>query len=276
MPPTVNFSKRHESDRTSTGAQGTAEVHYIAVATGTGKDDISEIRTAAEADLPSSFDGLPSRTIAIEPINAEDGLWDVVASYRPQAQEQTGPPPAGADSEYNFEVAANTVHITQSKATVGVFVPTGGTPPTATGAIGLTADGVEGCDIIVPESRWSETHFLAESFVDAGYRGTLRNLVGKVNNATFRGHAAGEVLFTGVTGSKRRSDKVWQLSYQFAYSPNATGLTVGDIASITKGGWEYLWVYYEPVVSAHQIIQRPAVVFVERVYDSGNFGSLGI
>lgn len=276
MPPTVTFSKRRESDRTSTGAQGTAEVHYIAVATGVGKDDVGEIRTAAEADLPTSFDGLPSRTIAIEPINAEDGLWDVVASYRQQAQEQTGPPPAGADSEYNFEVSATTVRITQSKATLGVFVPSGGTPPTATGAIGLTADGVEGCDIIVPESRWSETHFLAESVVDAAYRGALRALVGKVNNATFRGQAAGEVLFTGVTGSKRRSDKVWQLTFQFAYSPNVTGMVVGTITGISKGGWEYLWVYYEPVVSAHQIIQRPAVVFVERVYDAGDFGALGI
>ena len=39
----------------------------------------------------------------------------------------------------------------------------------------------------------------------------------------------------------------WELTYQFAASPNAVNLQVGDIQNINKKGWEYLWVRYGDV-----------------------------
>lgn len=276
MPLSVTFSKRHASDRGLTGASGSRELSYVGVATGTGLDDVALIIDEAEAQLPGAFDGMSSRQIQVEPIDATRGLWDVTAVYRPQSKEQKEPPAAGAAGEYEFEVATTSLHITQGKQTIGGYAPSGGTTPTFSGAIGVTEDGVDGCDILVPESRWTETHYLADATVTAAYRKQLRELVGKVNNAGFRDHAAGEVLLVGVRGGKRRSDGVWQLTFSFAFSPNVTGLSIGAITGIAKGGWEYLWVWYESVVSGGTIVQQPANAYVERVYDSANFALLGI
>ena len=65
---------------------------------------------------------------------------------------------------------------------------------------------------------------------------------------------------------------------RFAASPNRTGITIGDISGIDKKGHEYLWVRYEDAedASAKMIVKRPAAVCVEKVYEEGDFGLLGI
>jgi len=69
-------------------------------------------------------------------------------------------------------------------------------------AIGVTDTGVEGVEIVVPVYNFSETHYLPDGQVTQGYKLTLFGLTGKVNNGSFRGFAAGEVLFLGASGSK--------------------------------------------------------------------------
>ncbi|MEX0744876.1 MAG: hypothetical protein WD118_04675, partial [Phycisphaeraceae bacterium] len=146
--------------------------------------------------------------------------------------------------------------------------------------IGVTDDAVEGVEITVPVYHFSETHYLPASEVTLGYRGDLFHLTGKVNNAGFRGLAAGECLFLGASGSRRGTDPEddWEISFRFAGSPNRTNLTVGSITGIDKLGWDYLWVRYEDVEdeTAHALTKRPVAVYVEQVYESGNFGLLGI
>ena len=78
-----------------------------------------------------------------------------------------------------------------------------GTVPDFGGAIGVTHDNVEGVDITIPVYSFPETHFLDAAFVTPGYYGTLFNLTGKVNDASFKGLAAGECLFLGASGSIR-------------------------------------------------------------------------
>lgn len=277
MPPVVTFAKRPESDRIVTGSGGTRELSWVAVATGTGLDDAIQITDEAELALPTTYDGLAGRRIRVEPIDAERGLWDVTASYRSLSKTPTEPPPAGAAGEYEFETSTSVVHITQSKATVGGYAPAGVvTIPDYDEAIGVSGEGIDGCDILVPESRWSETHYLTDATVTSAYRKLVREMVGKVNNAPFRDHAAGEVLLLGVRGSRRRADLVWQITFRFAFSKNATGLSIGAITGIAKEGWEYLWAAYEPVVHADRVVLKPQFAYVERVYDSANFATLGI
>ena len=57
-----------------------------------------------------------------------------------------------------------------------------------------------------------------------------------------------------------------------------TGLTVGDITGIDKKGWEYMWVRYADAedTTAKAIVKKPVAVYVEKVYDAGNFADLGI
>jgi len=173
-----------------------------------------------------------------------------------------------------------TQHITQSRATVNAYAPSGETPPDFQGAIGVTDNGVEGVDVTVPVYHFSETHYLDDAVVTPAYKGTLFSLTGKVNSASFKGLAAGECLFLGAAGSKRGGSGGgdWEITFRFAGSPNVTGLSVGPITGISKKGWEYLWVRYAEVEDegAQVLVKRPIAAYVERVYDTGNFAALGI
>lgn len=57
-----------------------------------------------------------------------------------------------------------------------------------------------------------------------------------------------------------------------------TGLAVGEIIGISKKGWEYLWVRYVDAEDAvaKAIVKKPQAVYVESVYEQGDFSDLGI
>lgn len=96
-----------------------------------------------------------------------------------------------------------------------------------------------------------------------------------MNNAPFKGFAPGEVLFMGASGSQRGQDD-WEITFRFAASPNAVGLTVGDIVGIDKKGWEYLWVRYADAEDENTLVKQPIAAYVEKVYEEGDLSLLGI
>lgn len=228
----------------------------------TGTDDDTVVRTTIESTAPATYVGLKIDSYDFRPLGNQ--IWEATVHYG--LKKQTN------ESSYSFDTGGGTAHITQSKATVGRYPATA---PDCEGAIGVTADGVEGVDITVPVYNFNETHYLPSATVTAAYKATLFSLTGKVNNATFKGFAAGEVLFLGASGSQRGNDD-WEIQFKFAASPNMTGLSVGSISGISKGGWEHLWVLYSDNVDQNTLIKRPAAAYVERVYDAGDFSLLGI
>ncbi len=82
-------------------------------------------------------------------------------------------------------------------------------------------------------------------------------------------------MFLGASGSLR-SQEDWEITFRFAASPNVTGLVIGDIAGIDKKGWEYLWVRYADAEDQNVLVKKPIAVYVERVYEEGDFSLLGI
>jgi hypothetical protein len=98
-----------------------------------------------------------------------------------------------------------------------------------------------------------------------------------VNGSGFKGFAKGELLFLGASGSKRGKDD-WEITYRFAASPNAAGLTLGDITGINKEGWHYLWVRFadDEDTTAKALIKKPVAAYVEQVYQYGDFSLLGL
>ena len=100
-------------------------------------------------------------------------------------------------------------------------------------------------------------------------------MTGTVNNRKFRKYNPGEVLFLGASGTKRGSDD-WELVFRFAASPNMSGMIVGDMEGISKGGWEYLWVQYadQEDESAKTLIKQPISVHIEQVYPYRDFDRL--
>ncbi len=189
-----------------------------------------------------------------------------------------------ATHELSFDTTGGTAHITQSKATVNLTAidPVTGlenqlVAPDFDGAIGVNADQIDGCDIVVPKFTWRETYTTPRGSITKAYREILRNLTGKVNDAAFRSMARGEVLFEGASGTQ----KGWKfnITFQFAASANTSvPIPIGKIMKINKGGWEYLWVRYQEQANDTLGIRLrvPVAAYCEQVYDFGDFGQLGI
>ena len=170
--------------------------------------------------------------------------------------------------------------ITQSLETVHKYAPSGKTAADHKGAIGVTDHGVEGCDIIVPKFSWTETWQLPIADYGWAYSQVLKAATGRVNASEFRGFPAGQVLFKGGKGSASSKDPTLiEISYAFDQSDDVTAQTIGDITGIAKTGWQYLWVQIRRDrhdATAKDYVRRPKSVYVERVYDSVAFATLGI
>lgn len=237
-----------------------------------GTDDDLAAKSALYAALPATYDGL-----VLESYNLDERLAE--EAWLGQARYGKLSPPSTGDSTYQFETGGGTEHITQSLETIARHGSENfglSTAPDFQGAIGVTSDSVEGVDITVPQYQFSETHYFAAAAVSGAYKATLYSLTGRTNDAEFKGFAAGEVLFLGAAGSKRGDDQ-WEITFRFAARPNQTGLTIGDM-TVDKKGWEYLWCRYADAEDgdAGVLVKRPIAVYVERVYESGDFSAMGL
>ncbi len=224
-------------------------------------DDELRIAAKLEDTAPALFDGLDADSYTLDPQGG--GAWQAHVNYKIRNQ-----------SSESFDTTGGTVHVSQSFGTnrFGMLAPD------FQGAIGVSDDRVDGVDITIPAYKFSETHFIPRIFVSTSYKNTLFQLTGKVNNATFKNFAAGEVLFLGSTG-QRRGREDFEITYQFAASPNiASIIFTPSITVLNKQGWDYMWLYYADEVDddAHRIVRRPRAAYVERVYERADFGLLGL
>lgn len=252
-----------DSRVTREGTDATIELHYKVL----GTDDHGAARAAVTSTSPPIFDGLKRVSLDLKP--EADYIWDAVVKYgklEPLKKPETG------EFSISFDTTGGSQRITQSLATRRY-----GSGPNFKGAIGVRDDTVEGVDIVVPSLQYTITAYKPASFVTESYIATLASLTGSVNNAPYKGFAAGELLFLGASGSKR-SNEDWEISYKFSAMPNRANFMVGDINVELKRGWEYMWVLYKSEINNEdkKIIQTPQAVYVEQVYPVANFGLLGI
>mgnify|MGYP001198524681 CR=1 FL=1 len=206
--------------------------------------------------------GLSRSEVVVEATARED-LWRISTTYSLRG---------AVDSQIEFDTSGGSAHIQHSLQTIAAY---GSSPPNFHNAIGVNGDRIDGCDKTVPVFNFSIRARVANTILTGAYIIALRNLTGKVNNAEFYGFAAGEVLFLGASGSRTGSDN-YTIQYKFAASENATGLSVGSISGIAKKGWEYLWIRFREDVDENSLIKRPVHVYVERIYEFGDFSVLGI
>ena len=219
-----------------------------------------------------------------------DDAWQVTISYEKNGaddQDQQNP----LRRSRSFDTSGGTQHITQADG--GKVLQNGSTttrtgterrfPPDAPSmdsAIGVDDNGVNGVDIVVPALTWTETYDVPSTYVTSAYIKQVASLTGTTNDATFRGFAAGEVLFVGCSGSQEwdeeKGNGPWTLSFKFVANQNVTGQKIGTIENIEKKGHEYLWVRYESSVSSNELVKKPKAVYVNTVYKEGAFSGLGI
>lgn len=213
-----------------------------------------------------------------------DNAWQLQISYEKAGAEdssQTDP----LKRARSFDTTGATQHKTQAYSE-SAFASGSAVAPFQWRAIGVDANGVNGVDVVSPQLQWQETYDVPNAYVTNAYIRGVAALTGTVNNASFRGFAAGEVLFVGCSGSQEWDDEKgkgpWSLSYRFVASPNAGSgesapqIIIGDIVVSQKKGHEYLWVRYEDSVSDNTLLKKPKAVYVNQVYREDSFSALGI
>lgn len=239
-----------------------------------GSHDELQIRSAVLNVSPAFYGTLLREDMELTPTGG--GHWEVEVNYKFQEdQEENQDQQRGGLPDFNFEISANTIHITQAINHVSSKAAPGSVVENHFGAIGWDGESVQGTDIYVPTFSFGESHVLPVEQVTFAYVRQLFRLTAKVNNSTFRGFDAGEVLFLGASGQFNGED-AWSLSFKFVASENVTNLTIGDITGIDKKGWEYLWVEYKDSTSGKRLTKVPRQANVEQVYRTADFSLLGI
>ena len=210
----------------------------------------------------------------------------------PQPPESPFSPLGGPNgATFSFDTTGENVHITQSKRTVSKSTNSqSGTAQIDNNlAIGLSADRVEGCDIL--GKKFEFTLDLNYRDLSMAYLLALYHLTGTVNyGQRFAGFEKGEVLYMGATG-RFTIDNRWTLTHRFSANPNETEIkvnggmlpTVGVEAPVVAGGvitvpakrgWDYLWYEYTSAKVGTRMLQIPIAAYVEEVYDTGDFSIL--
>ncbi len=218
------------------------------------------------------FGGLFRSDVQVNQIGPD--LFHCDISYGPAAKKE----PQAGDWSWNFDTTGATKHITHGIAHVATY-PTTGAPYDHKGLIGVSSDGVEGVDVPDKAFKWSETHQLLLADYGFTYSTILGQYTGQKNTATFRGFPAGTVRFDGSSGGQSSKDPIIaEYNYNFAVSPDETGLTIGAITGIAKTGWDYLWVRCAEKTDStlKTTTLTPVQVEVEKVMNSFDFALLGI
>lgn len=271
MPVTID--EHTESRSFATGRTAFQERFY----TVRGTSDEIEVYTQLASFSPAAVDVdgnplnyLPRSSIAASPLHEDH--WQGRVFYGVDG-------PLSSEPSYTFDTSGGSQRIFFSRETISKTPAPGETAPENYGLIGVTENGVEGTDIIVPSAVFTETHRKANADVTNAYKGTLIKMTGKVNNAIFRGFDAGELLFLGAYGSRRGIIGDWEITFRWAASENQTNIGIGTGPLITvpaKKGWEYLWVRFRDEVdgASSTLVKKPVAAYVERVYQLGDYSAL--
>ena len=252
----VVATERFESRETGRGPNAQSVLYYSV----TGTDDDDEALTQLQSTAPATWDGKPVQNWNVRPLGPS--LWLGIVTYALSNFNDTN------TNVFSFDTGGGTQHITLPVSGTSITKYGGSAPDRS--IIGWDGTNAQGCDIVVPVYNWTDTYYKDDGDVDAAYKSTLYGLTGKVNSDSWKGYAAGEVLFLGASGAKRGWYGDWEISFRFAASPNQTGLSFGSISGVAKKGWEYLWEEHNKDTGAL------VGVYVAQVYPTGAFSALGL
>jgi hypothetical protein len=230
-----------------------------------GEQNEAIVYALASASIPP-FVTTPIGLLYRQPIQLREtghALFDITAPYGRRKREV-------GSSSFSFDTGGATVNVKVAKQHLASYPIDGDLHK---GAIGVKADGtVEGADMIIPACRMMYTFRHPLGQIGEYQAVTLARATGKTNANTFRGFAAGELLFAGASGSDGTESEA-ELTYNIIASENAT-ITMGDIAGIVKPGHAYAWAEFENEIAGGAPVVRPKAVHVEIVYGSIDFASV--
>lgn len=289
------------SSREIDGDKATADFNSTRKYSAEGSSDetsvYAEILAAAPATITVEGVVLGRESISLNPefvdTSNSTGLWFADVKYRTlPALELTRAPldapiPKDKIPELRFSgsVANRTVTRSYSLQTVAQF---GADAEDFEGAIEVDESGINGVEIFTGAPTWTVRKRYTQAQFEANYIDWLRYAKpSHVNNATYRGFAAGELLYLGADfqddfeydPESETLTVFYEVTFTFAVSFNG----VPDISSgslppgttlTSKQGWDYLWIARErPDPENDPTNVKPVGVYYERVYPRANFVS---
>lgn len=189
----------------------------------------------------------------------------------------------GEGQLYAFNTSGGTQHIQAALAHLGWAVPATSSiteDPNPDGLLGIESDGTaSGMDRDVALSEFQiEIHILGNI---ASYRTLLELLTDTVNISPISGsvdgvtfsYDIGECRFKGATGARRGFGDM-AITLNFAVIKNGP-VKIASIPGLTKQGWDYNQVVYEPTsVGGKVIAPRIKYVSLDQIYPQDDWTGL--
>lgn len=284
----LNFNGTRKTSIKRELADDTSRVGYVM----TGTLSVSVAEAYALEHVPSIDNGRFIDTIEVNFVDkARGGVWSVEATYKgpsvlDKGDETDDPdnPSAAGEIGVTFEVTSGSQFLQQSRETISSYKASSGSTRTIEEFKGLLnvdqfgqSEGLEVSPRDMAEHAFSVTVRVLTTSINNAFVANLRRHTGVVNNAAYRGHDAGEVMFAGLQGSVRHVDEFTELDYEFLVRENETNVTLGEFVGVTKQGWDYWWVYSEIFqgVDGHNV-KQPIFGYVERLFRQGNLAGTGV
>jgi hypothetical protein len=229
---------------------------------------IDDLIASVEATAPAVFQGSAVSDVSWDE-DDENGRTVFRFTY------DSGEPPESL-LRIAYDSTGGTVRARASKATTSYPAP-GRTAPDYKNAIEVVGGEPQGVDVAIPALKMTFKYKWPKGVITLADVRQLASVTGKVNDNTWYGFAAGELLFLGVTGEIDIA-VANEVEYNFVASANAE-LSIGSwITGIVKQGHQHLWVAFEDFedTSANRLVRRPLAAYVETIYGTTDFTAFGI
>jgi hypothetical protein len=237
---------------------------------GDSEDDAAAY-AGISANLPSTFLSTPLAEWRSDYVGYK--AWMVMASY------SLVPPLAIGTTIWETDQTGGSERIYQSfKQTGQQRTKTGDPLINFNGAIGVSEDKVEGCEIDGSEEKWTAKRRYVVGDFATNYIDSLRGLRRRVNAAVFTftwqgktyTYQIGEARFVGFHATEVSSTRV-EIDHYFAMGKDVTGVALqGFDATVSKKAWDYAWVAFKKSGNKHLPVQYNT----EQVYLTGDFSIL--
>lgn len=220
------------------------------------------------------------------------GIFEAEFEYKPPGSDDDDPqneqPTLGT---LEMDGSGGTRHVTQCLQQVA------GPPGKGQGivnakVVGWHKDGVNGVDIDIPGSTFTLTKKWLPQAITGNYLQGLGRLRGKTNrnpytlawgyrntaySITFDARELRFIRSRATTSITRSGAGVWDISYEFLYSPNREDLEIGeDITLDFLAGHDYLWIVYKKktITDPATTIEVPEMAFVSQMYEEEDYQSV--
>ena len=258
-----------------------AEIKYLVLNPTNKRTAITGVIAAAPTSYGANSE-LPFKEVRFDGFDA-GGNVECTAIYA--ANGNAYQPDSGTDEEVptmSFDCGSGTKHVVHALYQERVYPANESDDADCgigwNGKLGSECE-FAGVDIPTADMQEEWTKYVRVSALTTQYKKDVASLYGKYNNATFKGWAAGEVMFVGMSYSMPLKGQTKVLCrYTFRISPNESNATVSGHTVGAKLGWEYMWARSEAVNVAGQT--KPAIevagIYKSGVTESGDFSLLGL